>query len=89
MTRSSRVDVDALDDDVTHAMAIIRDRLQPQDDTREDAAICAVEMFVAIALRVMRKTNQSKLRSEAMTVEIQARMDGKPECLGSLRGDRP
>ena len=80
-----RTDVDQLDDDVTAALAIRRDRLQPQDDTPEDAAICTVENFVVVALAVFRKTNPSKIRSEARTAEIGARLAGKPECHGSVR----
>jgi beta-phosphoglucomutase-like phosphatase (HAD superfamily) len=39
-------------------------------------AWAGIETFCAIALRVMAKTNASKLRSEMMTVEIAARMAG-------------
>lgn len=41
-------------------------------------ALAGVETFCAIALRVFAKTNPSKLRSEAMTVEIAARLHGRP-----------
>lgn len=73
-------DVDGLDRQVTAALVQLRAELgELVDDSPADQAICTVEMFVAVALRVMRKTNPSKVRSEAMSVEIQARMDGKPE----------
>ena len=81
MTRAA-TDMAQVEADITDCLRVIRDRMQPDDDTREDYALCAVECFVDIALRVMRKTNPSKIRSVAMTVEIKARMDGKPVVRG-------
>ena len=75
-------DMAQVEADITDCLRVIRDCMQPVDDTREDYALCALECFVDIALRVMRKTNPSKIRSVAMTVEIQARMDGKPVVRG-------
>lgn len=77
MTRA-RSDVDAIDADLSLALQTIREAMTPADGTPEDNALCAVETFAAIALRVFRKTNPSKLRSEARTVEIGARMNGVP-----------
>lgn len=77
MTRAAS-DVDALDIDLTAAIRTIREALKPVDGSPEDIAIASVETFAVIALRVFRKTNPSKLRSEARTVEIRARMDGIP-----------
>ena len=68
--------------DITDCLRVIRNCMQPDDDTREDSALCALECFVDIALRVMKVTNPSKIRSVAMTVEIKARMDGKPVVRG-------
>ena len=45
-------------------------------DAHIEDACAGIETFCAIALRVMAKTNASKLRSEMMTVEIAARMAG-------------
>lgn len=87
MTRA-RSDVDQIDVDLTMALQTLREALQPVDGTPEDHALCAVETFCAIALRVFRKTNPSKLRSEAMTVEIGARMSGKPVLLGCDGGSQ-
>ncbi len=59
------------------------ERIRPTLDLSDadiEMAWAEIESFCAIALRVMAKTNPSKIRSEAMTVEISARMDGK-ECL--------
>lgn len=76
----ARTVVGDLQADITASVARLRAELQPQDDTQTDLDLCTVEMFVAIALRVMAKSNPSKVRGEAMNVEIQARLDGKPEA---------
>ena len=73
-----RTDMDETEREMTAAMRILREALKPEDGTDEDTALCVVECFVAVALRAMRKTNPSKVRDCARTVEIQARMDGKP-----------
>ncbi len=73
-----RTDMDETEREMTAALRILREALKPADDTDEDTALCEVECFVAVALRVMKKTNPSKVRDCARTVEIQARMDGKP-----------
>lgn len=36
-----------------------------------------IETFCAIAIRVLRKTNPSKIRDAAMAEEISARLDGR------------
>lgn len=36
-----------------------------------------IETFIAVALRVMAKTNPSRIRDAAMLEEIKARMDGR------------
>lgn len=64
--------------DLCDALATVREALAPADGTVEDYALCAVECFCDIALRVMKKTNPSKIRSETRTVEVKARLDGKP-----------
>ena len=67
-------------DDTTEAMRkalrVIMAALDPVDGTPEDDAIYSLASFVDVALRVMRKTNPSKIRDCARTVEIKARMDG-------------
>ena len=47
-------------------------------DQEYDQSLINIETFIAIALRVFSKTNISKLQSEFRTVEIAARMAGKP-----------
>ena len=81
MTRAA-TDIRQVESDITDCLRIIRDRIKPVDDTMEDYAVCALECFVDIALRLMKVTNHSKIRSIAMTVEIKARMDGKPVVRG-------
>ena len=75
MTRA-RSDMRQVDSDITDCLRVIRDCMKPVDDTREDHALCALECFVDVALRVMAKTNPSKIRSVAVTVE------GKPVVKG-------
>lgn len=73
-----KTDIRELDADITAELLVLRKALAPVDDSDEDVALCSVETFIAVALRVFSKTNPSKLRSEARNVEIQARMDGVP-----------
>jgi len=63
-------------------LELIRNRVKPADDTPEDYAMCALETFCAIALRVLKKSNPSKVRDAARTVEIKARLDGTPVVRG-------
>ena len=60
------------------ALHVILAALEPVDGTPEDDAIYTLVAFVDVAMRVMRKTNPSKVRDCARTVEIKARMDGLP-----------
>lgn len=83
MTREHRSDVASIETNLTDALLVLREALSPMDGSVEDTALCSVETFCAIALRVMRKTNPSKLRSEARTVEIKARLDGIPVVRGA------
>jgi len=78
-----RTDVDEIERGMTDNLRILRDALKPEDGTKEETALCTLETFVALSLRVMRKTNPSKVRSEARTLEIKARMDGIPVLRGS------
>lgn len=66
-----------IEGDLVRALATIRAALKPQDGTPEDDALTHVESFAAVALRVMKQTNPSKIRSCAMTEEIKARIEGR------------
>ena len=78
-----RAEMDEIDRDLGLALRLIRDQLYIPDGSAQDTALCEIETFCAIAIRVMRKTNPSKLRSETRTVELQARLDGIPVLRGA------
>lgn len=79
----SHTDMDEIERGMTAHLETLREALQPEDDTPVDEALSTLETFVALSLRVMRKTNPSKIRSEARTLEIKARMDGVPVLRGA------
>lgn len=78
-----RTDMDENARELAVHLALLRDVLNPQDGTEVDTALCSVETFCDVALRVMAKTNPSKVRDCARTVEIKARMDGTPVVRGA------
>lgn len=72
MTKPTKATVKAASEDVIRVLA----RLRAQSNGSEhDWA--QLETFVAISLRVMSKTNFSKLRAETVTVELSARLAGR------------
>ena len=75
MTRAY-TDMDATADAMRKALHVIMATLDPVDSTPEDDAIYSLASFVDVSVRVMRKTNPSKIRDCARTVEIKARLDG-------------
>jgi len=79
MSRASS-NLDELEHDLAENLRKLRKLLNLQlvDGGDADIALNSVETFCVVAMRVMRKTNPSKIRSEARTVEIKARMDGIP-----------
>jgi hypothetical protein len=78
-----KTDMDSVDRDIAAALTTMRERLYLPDGSPQEIALCEIETFCAIAIRVMRKTNPSKLRSEARTFEIKARLDGIPVVRGA------
>ena len=76
-TTRARTDLGQIEADLAHHLGIIRGALRPEADTPEDEALAHVETFAAVALRVMRASNPSKIRDAAMTEEIKARIDGR------------
>src|SRR5688572_8438235 len=76
--RRAYTNLDAEQADLEASFKVLRDRLPFPDDSPEDEALAGIETFVAIALRVLRKTNPSKIRDEARTTEIQALCTGVP-----------
>jgi hypothetical protein len=79
MTRAFS-NMDSTEYDLGESLRVLSEALEAQleDGNEVDTALCGVMTFCAVAIRVMRKTNPSKIRSEARTVEIKARMDGIP-----------
>jgi hypothetical protein len=73
-----RTDMDETARELAQELTHLRERLEAADllDATTDYALCSVETYCAVALRVMKKTNPSKIRDCARTVEIKARMDG-------------
>ena len=68
----ARTDTTTIATDIVAAV----ERLRPVAAPYDEAAWAEVETFIAISLRIMSKTNPSKVRDAAMAVEIQARMKG-------------
>lgn len=68
-------DMEAETRDLCAALEAIRNALEPMTDETLNA-FASIETFCDVALRLMAKTNPSKLRDVARTVEIRARMDG-------------
>lgn len=79
MKGRARTNVHEIREDISAALDVIRPQLNLADPATE-AAWAQLETFTAVAIKVFARTNPSKIRSEAMTVEIHARMDGR-ECL--------
>ena len=77
MTRA-RSNVDVIETDVALTLQRVRAALAPADHSPLDVDLTTLETYFAIAMRVFRKTNPSKLASETKTVEIHQRMDGRP-----------
>jgi hypothetical protein len=71
----ARTNIGSIQHDLLRSMGVIRNRIDLLDPEVE-SAWAELETFCAIAIRVMAKTNPSKLRDVAITVEIQARLNG-------------
>ena len=74
--RQSRTNISEIAADIVSAV----DRLRPIAAQTDERAWAEIETFIAIALKVFSKTNPSKLRDAARTIEIQARLKNV-ECL--------
>ena len=80
--RRNRADLAETERELDANLRAIRAALAPADGSPEDAALSGVETFCALAMRVLKKTNPSKIRSEAVTLEIKCRADGIPVVRG-------
>jgi hypothetical protein len=67
----ARTDITDIASDIVKDLGVLRQALAPQMHEVGDAW-ATVETFIAISLRLMAKTNPSKVKSIAMTVEIQS-----------------
>jgi len=72
--REHVVDTSAFTADLTDAFAPLREIVEDIPDLAPHLA--HIETFCAVALRVMARTNPSKIREAARLVEIQARIKG-------------
>lgn len=81
--RERRGDTAAIEADLAAALKVLRSKLYFPDGSDQDIAMCEVETFCAVAVKVMRRTNPSILRDCARTVEIKARLDGIPVLRGA------
>ena len=79
MKGRAKTDVTEIRRDIVASLGVIRPLLDLENEDVKHAW-AEVETFCAVSLAVLAKTNPSKIKSEAMTVEIKARMDGR-ECL--------
>lgn len=62
---------------LVHDFKVLREALGPDLSPEVDAALAGIETHCAVSLRVMAKTNPSKLRDAAMAEEIKARIQGR------------
>ena len=81
MTRRPTVGLNEITQDLDSAFEAMRaevteDYTMPISE-RAEHALATLGMFVAIAVRVMRDTNPSRLRDAARTEEIKARIEGR------------
>lgn len=76
MTKPTREVINEMKESLMADLALARSQVN-LNDPATDRAWAGIETFCNIALRVFSKTNASKIRSEAMTVEIAARMAGR------------
>jgi GGDEF domain-containing protein len=78
---SAKTDVDEIREKIMKDIGLLkhylvmRHALDDFDDIND--AWSGIETFVNIALRVFAKTNPSKIRSEALTAAVHARLVGK------------
>lgn len=56
---------------------VLREALGPDMSPEVDEALAGIETHCAVSIRVMAKTNPSKIRDAAMAEEIKARIEGR------------
>jgi hypothetical protein len=78
---SAKADVDAIRESILRDLARVKQHVQGDKVVDPgladlDDAWTGIETFVAVALRVFAKTNPSKIRSEALTAAVHAKLIG-------------
>ncbi len=68
----ARTNITDIASDIVKELGVLRQALAPQMHGEVEDAWATVETFIAVSLRLMAKTNPSKVKSIAMTVEIQS-----------------
>lgn len=76
-TARARTDITVIAEDLVENLAYFRDKFGRARNPEADKRWAEIETFCTLALRIMAKTNPSKVRNEAMTLEIAARMHGR------------
>jgi hypothetical protein len=69
----ARTDMATISRDVVASVELFR----PHCVAIDEARWADIETFIAVALRVMARTNPSRIRDAAMVEEIKARLDGR------------
>lgn len=80
MSARARAELDGIVADLMTSIGWIRDEIgigTQVVDPRTEEHMAHIETFCAIAIRVLRKTNPSKIRDAAMAEEIAARLQGR------------
>lgn len=72
----ARTDIGTVQNGLLGALSILKNGLDLTDPEIE-SAWAEIETFCAISVRIMAKTNPSKIRDIAMTLEIQARINNR------------
>ncbi len=73
----AKTNIDELTAQAQQNMAALHAAIEPTPEA--EAAFAWLETFVAVSLRVISKTNPSKVRDCSRTEWIKGLMDGKPE----------
>jgi hypothetical protein len=80
MPKPTKQTVAAIKEDLMRDIGDVRRRIEHafEKEPELERAWAGVETFCAVALRIIAKTNPSKIRDEARTTEIGARFSGRP-----------
>jgi len=68
----AKTNIQDIASDIVKELGVLRQALAPQMHGEVEDAWATLETFIAISLRLMAKINPSKVKSVAMTVEIQS-----------------